>query len=100
MANNRMYLVCNVCEPKDENCLNGNGTSLCLAKWYPGGSPEGAAYYRNDDGEGLGKQFLDFLEAHKHGELASEGYTAGAGQENPVRLVYEVDGLPILEERQ
>lgn len=61
---------------------------------------EGASYYRNDDGENLGKQFLEFLDQHKHAEYPSEHYTAGAGQENPVRLEYECDGLPILDKEK
>lgn len=68
---------------------------LAIAKWYPGGmGEEGAPYYRNDDGKGLGGEFLQFLDEHKHGEVASEHYTKGAGQSNPIRLEYESENLP------
>lgn len=101
MANNRMYLVCNVCNPKDrEDYWDGKGV-LPLAKWYPGGLDEkGSAYYRNDNGEKLAKEFLEFLNQHTHPEYPSECYTAGAGQDNPVRLEYEIDDLPILEQKK
>ncbi len=101
MANNRMLLICNVCIPKRGDWQYHQKGTLIIAKWYPGGmGEEGAAYYRNDDGEGMGKEFLDFLEEHKHGEVASKDYTKGAGQENPVRLEYESEGLPILPKRK
>lgn len=95
MANNRMILLCNVCQPDNEKWQYHSKGVLAIAKWYPGGEDEtGAAYYRNDNGEDMGKEFLQFLYDHRHGELASEHYTKGAGQENPVRLVYESVGLP------
>ena len=97
MANNRMLLICNVCHPKKGEWQYHDKGTLVLAKWYPGGSEdEGAPYYRNDNGELMGTEFLEFLEDHKHGEVASEHYTKGAGQENPVRIEYESEGLPKL----
>jgi hypothetical protein len=93
MANNRMYLVCNVCKPKDEDLLDGEEGALCLAKWYPC-----IPYYTNGTPEDKGIEMFEFFENHSHPEVASEGYEKGAGQENPVRLVYECDGLPVLEE--
>lgn len=97
MANNRMLLLCNVCKPKDEWSYSDREKEgvLYLGKWYPPG-----AYYTNKQFlEEWGKCFFDFLEQHQHLEVASKYYKAGAGQENPVRLVYENDGLPILEEK-
>lgn len=92
-----MVLVCNVCNPKDWK-YHTPGV-LVIAKWYPSadGKTKGSgAYYRNDNGENMGKEFLDFLEEHEHLNIPSEDYTAGAGQENPIRLEYECDGLPII----
>ena len=92
MANNRMVLVCNVCLPKaNEWTFNDEGL-LPIAKWYPGGH---GAYYRNDSSS-MGKDFEEFAHKHAHQELASEGYSAGAGQPNPFRLEYESVDLPIL----
>lgn len=86
-----MVLLCNVCQPTD-NWKYGEKGVLALAKWYPNG-----AYYSNCSEMELGHKLLEFLEEHSHCELASEHYTKGAGQENPVRLVYESKGLPILQ---
>ena len=99
MANNRMILLCNVCKPDDYNWGYGEKGVLPIAKWYPAGDGIGGddgSYYRNDNGRAFGKEFLKFLEEHQHREVASEHYKKGAGQENPVRLVYERKGLPIL----
>jgi hypothetical protein len=98
MANNRMVLVCNVCHPKKGEWEYKEKGVLIIAKWYPGDNG-GGAYYRNDDGEGLGDQFLEFLEEHEHYEVASKHYLKGAGQENPVRIEYESEGLPILKKK-
>ena len=92
MANNRMVLICNVCNPSDWK-YHDKGV-LAIAKWYPAGgfiAGDDGAYY-NIDGESIQK----FLDEHQHKEVASEHYTAGTGQENPVRLEYESKGLPIL----
>jgi hypothetical protein len=95
MANNKMYLVCNACKPEDENSLNDDIGVLCLAKWYPSG-----VYYTNtNDIKKWGEDFFMFLADHSHSEVPSKNYIAGAGQENPVRLVYEVDGLPVLKNK-
>lgn len=89
-----MVLVCNVCHPKKGDWQYHQKGVLAIAKWYPGNNG-GGNYYRNDDGEGMGKEFTDFLVEHEHAELPSEHYTQGAGQENPIRLEYESEGLPI-----
>lgn len=93
MANNRMVLLCNVCQPSDKEWQYHAKGVMALAKWYPVG-----AYYSNRTAEELGQDLLDFLEEHSHPELPSEGYTAGAGQDNPVRLVYESKSMPILKQ--
>lgn len=101
MANNRMLLICNVCHPKKGDWQYDDKGTLILAKWYPGGGDiagDSGEYYRNDDGEHLAEEFLQFLEEHQHMEVASEHYTKGAGQENPVRIEYESEGLPIIKE--
>lgn len=88
MANNRMVLVCNVCQPKDWQ-YHTRGV-LVVSKWYPG-----------EDQWWIGERSLEnvnkFLGEHNHAELASEGYLKGAGQPNPVRLEYEIDQPPVLE---
>lgn len=91
MANNRMILVCNVCHPKKGDWKYGDKGILVIAKWYPEGP-----YYRNDNGETMGIDFLKFLEEHNHPEIESEFYSVGAGQENPIRLEYESESLPII----
>lgn len=94
MANNRMYLICNVCHPeRPAEFIIGSGDkgSLCIAKWYPVG-----AYYSNPPVEEVGRDIFQFFEDHQHLEVPSEHYTAGAGQENPVRIEYESEGLPVL----
>ena|SRR5258708_6849647 len=101
MANNRMFLICNVCHPEipAEFTIAHEGKGfLHLAKWYPGSlGEEGAPYYRNDNGENLAEEFLQFLDEHKHGEIPTKGYFKGAGQPNPVRIEYESEDLPVLE---
>jgi hypothetical protein len=94
MANNRMVLVCNVCHPKKNKWKYGDKGVLVIAKWYPGG-----AYYRNDDGTGMGNEFLKFLEEHNHPEFDSQFYSKGSGQENPIRLEYESESLPIIKKK-
>lgn len=95
-----MVLVCNVCVPEKDGWKSYDDKGvMAIAKWYPAGGFLGGddgAYYRNNT-ETMGKDFEDFLIRHAHKELASEHYSAGAGQENPVRIEYENDGLPILE---
>lgn len=94
-----MLLICNVCHPeRPAKFTYGHDDGyLHLAKWYPGGmGEEGAPYYRNDNGKNMGDEFLEFLDKHKHGELPSKYYLKGAGQENPVRIEYEIEGLPKL----
>jgi hypothetical protein len=101
MANNRMVLVCNVCHPNKGDWQYDQKGVLAIAKWYPAGgfiAGDDGAYYRNDGGKGLGKEFVEFLSEHQHQEVASEHYSQGAGQENPVRLEYESEGLPIIQE--
>ena len=98
-----MILICNVCVPKNTTWVYGDKGVLAIAKWYPagfiGGKGKGAgAYYRNDGGKNMGKEFTDFLVEHEHQEFSSEHYKAGAGQENPIRLEYECIGEPILRE--
>ena len=83
-----MVLICNICHPKKGEWKYKEKGVLVMAKWYPG-DKGGGQYYRNDDGEGFGKEFCDFLEEHEHYEIASKNDLAGAGQEYPVRLEYE-----------
>jgi len=97
MANNRMFLVCNVCHPEQpaEFVISSEiPGALHLAKWYPGND---GAYYRNNTA-GMGEEFEKFLIDHAHTELPSQGYTRGAGQPNPVRIEYESVDLPVLSE--
>lgn len=83
-----MVLACNVCVPKDEDWkeIKQKGI-LHIAKWYPQGT-----YAPIRDEEDINK----FLEEHSHPEVSSETYLAGAGQPNPVRLLYESVDLPKL----
>lgn len=103
MANNRMFLICNVCHPEIPasftiNTITPESGAIHLAKWYPGGmNEEGAPYYRNDGGGNLAKEFLNFLDIHKHGEIRTKSYRKGAGQPNPVRIEYESEDMPILK---
>lgn len=91
MANNRMYMVCNVCNPTKNKWEDDNGI-LYMGKWYP--DTEGGYVSMKD--EELGNKIHTFWREHTHEELPSEHYLAGAGQENPVRIEYESDGLPIV----
>lgn len=103
-----MYLICNVCHPEIPaefiiNQITPESGAIAIAKWYPGGSPgsiggeDAAAYYSNSGAtKKWAERFFDFLEMHKHGEIESVHYLKGAGQENPVRLEYESEGLPKL----
>lgn len=93
MANNRMILLCNVCQPEDEGWKYHDKGVLTMAKWYPATGQEDGFYY-NIQGDNI----QQFLEEHQHLELPSEHYTAGAGQDNPVRLVYESKSLPLNKE--
>ena len=90
MANNIMALVCNVCVPKKDDWKWGDKGVLAIAKWYPG-----APYYINNT-ESMGEGFEKFLEEHSHPELPSEYYLVGAHQDNPIRLEYESNSLPVL----
>lgn len=92
MANNRMVLICNVCVPKRGEWQYHQKGVMPIAKWYPGGD---GAYYRNNV-DSMGKEFAEFLIEHAHTEIPSEHYLVGAGQENPVRIEYESEGLPII----
>lgn len=95
MANNRMILLCNVCQPSDTAWAYHEKGVLAITKWYPGGKgEEGAPYYSNRSSEQLGEALLTFLDEHKHGELPSQHHKKGAGQPNPIRLVYESEDLP------
>lgn len=88
MANNRMYLVCNVCLPegKKYNYNKWKKVSFHVAKWYPS---EIGEWYTNANGEGWYSEKLDeFFTAHAH----SNKYPGGV--ENPVRLDYEWIGTP------
>jgi len=83
-----MILLCNVCQPTDKDWHYHDKGVLAIAKWYPVGS-----YAPIIDAEIINK----FLEEHSHPEMASEFYTEGAGQPNPVRLVYESVDLPVVK---
>ena len=89
MANNRVYLVCNVCWPdpnKDWPSITSNEFKAFfhLAKWYPG---EIGQWYTNRP-ETIGQSLDEFLEQHAH----PDKYPGGV--ENPVRLEYEWEGTP------
>lgn len=94
MANNRMFLVCNVChpeEPAEFRISNDIDGALGMAKWYPSGD---GSYY------GINAERIDkFLIDHAHVELPSEHYLAGAGQPNPVRIEYESVDKPLLTKK-
>jgi hypothetical protein len=79
MANNRMYLVCNVCLPPGtrEWPQPGDPALLHIAKWYP------ASPWYSQHPESLGDRVEKFFEDHMHPEIHL------AGEENPVRLEYE-----------
>lgn len=88
MANNRMYLVCNVCLPEGEKYDYDKWikVSFHVAKWYPG---EVGEWYTNASGANWYPDKLDeFFEAHAH----PDKYPGGV--ENPVRLDYEWIGTP------
>lgn len=75
MANNRMVLLCNVCQPDDTKWKFHEVGVQALAKWYPG---EDGSYY------GIVKESVDaFLIAHQHQEVQA------GGMEYPIRMVYE-----------
>jgi hypothetical protein len=87
MANNRMILLCNVCVPEGKEWKYSDKGVLSIAKWHPQCSYAPI----------ISKEVIDnFLEKHSHPEVPSEYYTAGAGQNNPVRLEYESIDKPIL----
>lgn len=89
-----MVLVCNVCKPEANKWDYTDKKGLMIiAKWYPGG--DGAYFRYNTDS--MGEEFEKFIQDHAHPEVASEFYSIGAGQENPIRLEYESVGLPKLE---
>lgn len=70
MANNRMYLICNVCEPKWETMPPKAG--FPLGKWYPGNGGYGG---NKIDGGKLEA----FINEHEHNN-----------HEHPLRLEYEI----------
>jgi hypothetical protein len=99
-----MYLICNVCHPENPaefvvTEVTPESGAIAIAKWYPassGISGDDGSYYSNSGAtKEWADRFFDFLKLHQHKEVASEHYTAGAGQENPVRLEYESEGLPV-----
>jgi len=93
MANNRMYLVCNVCYPDPSaDWLDYEGWKLVafhLAKWYPGSVGD---WYTNRD-ESMYEELDKFFTAHAH----PDKYPGGV--ENPVRLEYEWTGTPFEEQK-
>jgi hypothetical protein len=116
MANNRMYLICNVCVPEGANWPSPHsGLIFHVAKWDPSGFVEtpmldlpaapiqkgNAAYYTNQGNDEHKIDYVnrldEFLANHEHREFASENYSAGAGQPNPVRLEYESVDLPVVK---
>lgn len=80
MANNRMILICNACNPVGEVWTfydeqgNRNPGILVMGKWDPGSS-----YARR--GEEPNK-LPDFLEAH--------GHVGSEFEEYPIRFEYEI----------
>ena len=87
MANNRMYLICNVCYPPNsewDDFKTWKNVAFHLAKWYPG---EVGEWYTNRD-DTIGKALDEFFTAHAH----PNKYPGGV--ENPVRLEYEWNGTP------
>lgn len=96
MANNRMYLVCNVCLPEgvEYDYDKWITVSFHVAKWYPG---EVGEWYTSRHAiateKGIVEQDMavaidEFLLAHAH----PDKYPGGV--ENPVRLDYEWVGTP------
>lgn len=73
MANNRMALICNICEPKWETMPPKAG--LILGKWYPGGGYANTSVTQ--------ERLNDFLIEHEHN-----------GNEYPLRLEYECEPNP------
>lgn len=72
MANNRMFLICNICEPEWKTMPPKAG--FFLGKWYPG---------YNDSGYGNGSPYdgvklMEFVNDHCHNN-----------HEYPLRLEYE-----------
>jgi len=88
MANNRLIALCNVCQPDDEGWNFGDRGVMGMAKWYP----SGGSYYNFPPTKTIENFFIE----HSHPELPSEAYTVGAGQDNPIRFVYESVSLPII----
>lgn len=94
-----MILLCNMCVPPFKEWKYGNKGVLAIAKWYPAGGfigGDNGAYYFNPDYKEWAIRIQIFFNEHQHRELASSHYKAGTGQENPVRLEYEIIGPPIL----
>lgn len=94
MANNRMYLVCNVCLPEGEkyDYEKWIKVSFHLAKWYPGEIGEwytNRASHETIPGQGMATALDEFFLTHAH----SDKYPGGV--ENPVRLDYEWEGTPL-----
>jgi hypothetical protein len=82
MANNRMVLVCNKCNPTDDWVY---GDDVChIGKWYPIGD------YVSKPNEVLGQLINEFLERHAHTEDVENNIPdAIIHNENPIRLTYE-----------
>lgn len=89
MANNRMFLICKVCNP-DPKADWPRWDSLLeqgffhLAKWYPG---EIGDWYTNRP-ETIGTLLDEFFTMHAH----PDKYPGGT--ESPFRLDYEWEGTP------
>lgn len=80
MANNRMYLFCNICSP-----LNGEPLSepkqparFCLGKYYP----DTGYWIYEEDKAGFGERYSEWLDFHEH-----------KGEEYAFRLGYEVSEI-------
>lgn len=90
MANNRMYLVCNVCLPEgtEYDYDKWVKVSCHLAKWYPG---EIGEWYTNAQNFNFAEKLDKFFLDHAH----NDKYPGGV--ENPVRLDYEWTGTPLTQ---
>ncbi|MEK6828659.1 MAG: hypothetical protein AABY15_00910 [Nanoarchaeota archaeon] len=81
MANNRMYIICNICEPTWKISVPKAG--FFLGKWYPG-SYDGY-WCKELDGKELDK----FIQFHAHNN-----------HEHPLRLEYECNDEERLLEKE
>ena len=81
MANNRMYLICNYCQPEGKEWPSTFSEEFKaffhIAKWYPC-----TPWYIANEKEYAGR-LNAFFERHMHPEIEQ------AGVEHPVRLEYE-----------